>query len=119
MTHEEVARRSARHLSADPVEVDPGEAAERADPHATVVVHGHVVERPHPESEHDAGTGQGTIRGWTHGRTQEHPILDGSTQNPAVEHDVENPWRGLDDPGLTRHPWRIPESERHQTGRAA
>lgn len=89
------------------------------DPHETAVSHGHLVEKPHPASAHDAGNGQGTIHEWLHSRTQEHPILDGSTQSAEVEHDVENPWRGLYDPALTRHPWRVPESQRHHTTRAS
>ena len=62
------------------------------------------VEPTHAESRFDAGNGQGTITKWPEGKTLDHPLLDGSTQDWKAEHDVSNPWRGLDDPALTRHP---------------
>lgn len=66
---------------------------------------GHYVEPAHAASRYDAGNGQGTVAKWPEGKTLEHPVLDGSTQAPRAEHDVDNPWRGLDDPALIRHPW--------------
>lgn len=66
---------------------------------------GHYVEPVHEASRFDAGNGQGTITKWPEGDTLEHPVLDGSTQGSRAEHDVDNPWRGLDDPALIRHPW--------------
>ncbi|CAG7620350.1 hypothetical protein ACFPZL_08365 [Leucobacter soli] len=74
----------------------------------------HIVDEPHPATRYEAGNGQGTTRAWAHeGKTQDHPILDGSTQSAEAERDVDNPWRGIDDPSLHRHPEHIPESARH------
>jgi len=82
-------------------------------------LHHHLVERPHPATRYDAGNGQGTVHRWPQGATQDRPILDGSTQSAVAEREVENPWRGLEDPGLIRHPDRIPESQRHHLHEAA
>lgn len=65
----------------------------------------HFQDPPRPESRYDSGSGNGTIMRWPPGKTLEHPILDGATQSRHAEHDVENPWRGVDDPGLIVHPW--------------
>lgn len=60
---------------------------------------GQLVEYPHEASRFDAGNGQGTVSGPPlDGGVLEHPILDGSTQRPAAEADVPNPYRGVDDP---------------------
>lgn len=75
--------------------------------------HGHLVEKAHPASEHDAGNGQGTVHGWARGMTQDHPILDGSMQSAEAERQVDNPWRGIEDPALTRHPGRVRHGERY------
>lgn len=64
------------------------------------------IDLPREESKFDSGSGQGTIDRWPPGKTMEHPILDGATSAPQAEHDVENPWRGLDDPALIVHPER-------------
>lgn len=61
----------------------------------------------HPPSRFDSGDGQGTSHGAPKGeKLLEHPILDGSSESDEVEHEVDNPWRGLADPSLTRHPGR-------------
>ncbi len=70
----------------------------------TVTAAVRYVEPKHAASRFDAGNGQGTISKWTEGKTLDHPVLDGSTQGWKAEHDVPNPWRGLEDPALTRHP---------------
>ncbi|WP_449278979.1 hypothetical protein [Leucobacter sp. GX24907] len=37
----------------------------------------------------------------------DHPVLDGAIGDARIEHGVENPWRGLDDPALVVHPrWK-------------
>lgn len=69
--------------------------------------HDHFVDPPRPASRFDSGSGNGTIMRWPPGKTLEHPILDGATQSREAEHDVENPWRGVSDPGLIVHPWRV------------
>lgn len=63
--------------------------------------------RIHPPSRFDSGDGQGTSRGAKRGtRALEHPILDGASESDEIEHEAENPWRGLVDPALKRHPER-------------
>ncbi|MGO3148235.1 MAG: hypothetical protein ACTIJ6_11220 [Leucobacter sp.] len=62
------------------------------------------IEPVHVSSAHDAGNGHGTVRRWPPGKTLDHPVLDGSTQSWKSDHDTENPWRGLNDPGLIVHP---------------
>ncbi|MFV0434857.1 MAG: hypothetical protein ACK5LO_12845 [Leucobacter sp.] len=64
------------------------------------------IDPPHPASRFDSGNGNGTIRKSPRGKTLDHPILDGASESWHAEHDVENPWRGVDDPGLVVHPAR-------------
>ena len=65
------------------------------------------LEPGHIASTRDSGNGQGTYRRWAGGKTIDHPVLDGATQSWKSEHDAENPWRGLSDPGLIVHPaWK-------------
>ena len=59
-------------------------------------------ETPHEATRFDAGNGQGTVSGPPDGETQDRPILDGSTQGAAAEREVDNPRRGMEDPGLVR-----------------
>ena len=69
--------------------------------------------RVHPPSRFDSGDGQGTSRGAKRGtRALEHPILDGATESDEIEHEAENPWRGLTDPALKRHPERRRSGDR-------
>lgn len=63
-------------------------------------------------SRFDAGDGQGTSSGPPKDvDVQERPILDGSTEPDTVEREVENPRRGMEDPGLIRHPEHGEEKE--------
>ena len=57
---------------------------------------------PHEATEFDAGNGQGTVSGPPKGDVQQRPVMDGSTQSAAEEHSVDNPRRGMEDPGLVR-----------------
>lgn len=57
---------------------------------------------PHEPTKTDAGNGRGTVSGKTEGETLDHPILDGSTLSDEEERQVENPRRGMSDPGLIR-----------------
>lgn len=91
----------------------------RSDEPRTVEYHGHHFETPHPATRYDAGNGQGTIHAWPHGKTQDRPVLDGSTQDREIEAEVDNPWRGIDDPGLIFYPGHVPESRKHHPKRAA
>lgn len=75
-----------------------------------VISHG---DKPHPASATDAGSGQGTVSGPPHGKTQDRPVLDGSTQSRESEREVDNPWRGVYDPELHRHPEREPHHSLH------
>lgn len=60
---------------------------------------------PRTASRFDAGTGQGTVSEPHYGdATLDHPVLDGSTLGPEAERAVDNPWRGIVDPELRRHP---------------
>lgn len=52
---------------------------------------------------HDAGDGQGTVSGPPAGEVQDRPVLDGSTMSDEAERSVDNPRRGMEDPGLVRH----------------
>lgn len=55
----------------------------------------------------DAGDGQGTSPGAPKDTdVQERPILDGSTEPDSVERAVPHARRGMEDPGLIRHPER-------------
>ncbi|MBN9612698.1 MAG: hypothetical protein J0H64_04415 [Actinobacteria bacterium] len=83
------------------------------------VPHGHPVEKPRTASHYDAGNGQGMVHRWAEGPTQDRPVLDGSTQSAEAEREVDNPWRGIDDPGLIFYPEHVPESKRHHLKRAA
>ena len=58
---------------------------------------------PHRATEHDAGTGQGTVSDLPEGVTQDRPVLDGSTESDAAERATVNPRRGMQDPGLVRN----------------
>lgn len=80
---------------------------------AAGVSHG---EKPHPASRTDAGNGQGTVSGPPHGETQDRPVLDGSTQSREAEREVDNPWRGVYNPELVRHPDRVPHHRLHEDG---
>lgn len=61
--------------------------------------------KPRTASRFDAGTGQGTVSEPHYGDTTlDHPVLDGSTLGPEAERAVDNPWRGITDPELRRHP---------------
>lgn len=62
----------------------------------------HHPDEPHEATRYDSGTGQGTVSGPPKGETQDRPILDGATQSQAEERAVENPRRGMEDPGLVR-----------------
>ncbi|MFA5606164.1 MAG: hypothetical protein WDA07_03090 [Leucobacter sp.] len=62
------------------------------------------VEQPHEGTITEAPNGHGTYRAWPPGKTLNRPVLDGSTQSSDYERDVDNPWRGFDDPGLIVHP---------------
>lgn len=64
----------------------------------------HFMDPPHEASRYESGNGHGTVRRWPSDKTLEHPVLDGATGSSEAEHDVENPWRGLSDPGLIVHP---------------
>lgn len=66
---------------------------------------------PHKGDKHDAGTGQGTVSQSPEGETLERPVLDGSTEGKESEREVDNPWRGLEDPALIRHPDKGEKSE--------
>lgn len=59
---------------------------------------------PHGESAHEAANGEGTISHSRHGETLDHPVLDGSTESYVAEAEEQNPRRGMEDPGLIRHP---------------
>ncbi|GAB2555250.1 hypothetical protein [Leucobacter ruminantium] len=61
-------------------------------------------DRPHDGNRTEAPNGHGTVRRWPPGKTLDRPVLDGATQPAESEHDVDNPWRGLADPGLVNHP---------------
>lgn len=61
-------------------------------------------DEPHEATEHDAGDGQGTVTESPSGETLDHPVLDGSTMSDEAEREVDNPRRGMSDPGLVRHP---------------
>ncbi len=61
-------------------------------------------EAPHEADRLDAGNGQGTVSGPPDGETQDRPVLDGSTQGDEAERSVENPRKGMEDPGLIRRP---------------
>lgn len=67
-------------------------------------------DKPHPATRYDAGSGQGTVSGPPYGEaTQDRPVLDGSTMSPEAERAVDNPWRGIYDPELRRHPAHEPD----------
>jgi len=102
-----------RHTEAQQAAVHRDEA-----PHAAVP-HGHHVEQPRAASHDDPGNGQGMVHRWAEGPTQDRPILDGSRQSAEAEREVDNPWRGIDDPGLIFYPEHVPESKRHHLKRAA
>lgn len=71
-------------------EVDPDSQERIAEEHP---------DPPHAASRFDAGTGQGTVTGPPYDSDfQERPILDGSTQSPAAEASIPNPYRGETDP---------------------
>ncbi|MBL5973105.1 MAG: hypothetical protein D3X82_04820 [Candidatus Leucobacter sulfamidivorax] len=75
------------------------------DPHE----HPHGV---HEATRYDAGDGQGTVSGPPYGTaTQDRPVLDGSTLSPEEERGVVNPWRGIYDPELRRHPAHEPHRD--------
>lgn len=59
---------------------------------------------PHDPTRTDAGNGRGTVSGPPKGKTQDRPIMDGSTLSDEEEREVDNPYRGMSDPSLIRHP---------------
>ncbi len=66
----------------------------------------------HEATRYDAGDGQGTVSGPPYGRaTQDRPVLDGSTLSREEEREVVNPWRGIYDPELRRHPAHEPHED--------
>lgn len=70
-----------------------------------------VKPTPHVHDRTHAGDGQGTTTSIDDEETLDRPILDGSSMTEAEEHDVDNPWRGLEDPALSRHPERGSKSK--------
>ncbi|MFC5337704.1 hypothetical protein [Leucobacter denitrificans] len=81
--------------------------SEKAAAETTPAAKKPYLEPGHAASMRDAGNGQGTYRRWSGGKTIDHPVMDGATQSWKADHDSENPWRGLTDPGLIVHPaWK-------------
>lgn len=74
------------------------------DEHGEVVRQPEHKPEPHSPDKTHAGDGQGTTTSIHEEGTLERPILDGSSMTDEEEHDVDNPWRGLEDPALSRHP---------------
>ncbi len=63
-------------------------------------------DQPHEADRFDAGTGQGTVSEHPDTPTQDRPVLDGSTESAESEASTPNARKGLEDPGLIRHPER-------------
>lgn len=59
---------------------------------------------PHEATRYESSDGRGTISKLPSGDTQDRAVLDGASESTAAEKDVDNPRRGMSDPGLVRHP---------------
>lgn len=80
-----------------PEDIEPS-----VDPDSQELLAEELPEPPHPATEFDAGTGQGTVHPPRTGRLQQRPILDGSTQDSVTESTVPNPHRGQEDPAMMK-----------------
>lgn len=58
----------------------------------------------HHATRYRASNGEGTVTERPTGPTQDRPVLDGASESYATDEDAENPWRGVEDPQLERHP---------------
>lgn len=79
-------------------------------------------DRPHRATEHDAGTGQGTVHDPHYeSHTLEHPVLDGANESATSQAKTGNPYRGLADPALVhgiRHHAQLVDEEVHTAKKA-
>ncbi|MGO1539029.1 MAG: hypothetical protein ACTHZ9_09385 [Leucobacter sp.] len=72
--------------------------------HSTETIAQNTPDTVHGATEHSASNGKGTVNGPPRGKTQDRPILDGASETYEVDPEPGNPWRGVENPQLTRRP---------------